>query len=222
MRAGGEMSLESLFAAAVRELRERHVPFAVAGGFASALYRREPRLTMDVDLAIVAASHAKETAVAIVEALGLRAGIVREADLTGGPLFAIKRHNTAPCMIVGRSATKAFEGGVDILLPAIPWAAEAVRRAQVNQVDFGFGRVPVLTIEDVVLSKLYALMTPQPRAKDLDDLQSISQAEHELDTPYLAGQIRRLSIVVPRAAMTFLPEALQQLARDAARHQRKR
>jgi hypothetical protein len=47
-----------------------------------------------------------------------------------------------------------------------------VRRAQANEVDFGFGRVPALTIEDVVLSKLYALMAARLRAKDLDARQS--------------------------------------------------
>ncbi len=214
------MSLERLFRAAVRELRSRHVPFAVAGGLAADLYRREPRLTMDVDLVILAESSGMETATAVIEALGLKGGIVRKADLAGGPLFAIKRRNTAPCMIVGRPEGKADAEGVDILLPAIPWAGEAVRRAQANEVDFGFGRVPALTIEDVVLSKLYALMGARLRAKDLDDLQSIFEAGHDLDTPYLAGQMRRLNVVVPRTAEAFLPETVLQLSRDTARHRR--
>ena len=210
-------TLELRFKAAVHELRKRKVPFAVAGGLAADLYRREPRLTMDVDLVILTESHGKETGVAVIEALGLRAGIARKADLDGGPLFAIKRRNTEPCMIVGRSAAKESAEGVDILLPAIPWVKEAVRRAQANEVDFGFGRIPALTIEDVVLSKLCALMAARMRAKDLDDLQSIFEAGHDVDVPYLAGQMRRLKIIVARAAEPFLPDTIRQLSRDTVR-----
>jgi hypothetical protein len=213
------MSLEQLFEAAVRELRKRNVPFAVAGGLAADLYRREPRLTMDVDLGILTESHGKETGVAVIEALGLRAGIARKADLDGGPLFAVRGRNTEPCMVVGRSASKEFAEGVDILLPAIPWVKDAVRRAQANEVDFGFGGVPVLTIEDVILSKLYALMASRLRAKDLDDLQSIFETGHPLDVPYLAGQMRRLKVTPPRTAEAFLPESIRQLCRDASRKQ---
>lgn len=205
------MSLEQLFKAAVRELRKRNVTFAVAGGLAADLYRREPRLTMNVDLVILTESHGKETGVAVIEALGLRAGIVRKADLAGGPLCAIKRRNTEPCMIVGRSAAKESGEGVDILLPAIPWVKDAVRRAQVNEVDFGFGRIPALTIEDVILAKLCALMASPLRAKDLDDLQSIFESGHDIDVPYLAGQMRRLKVIVPRTAKTFLPGKILQL-----------
>jgi len=56
---------------------------------------------MDVDLVILTESRAMETAVSVVKALGLQAGIMRRADLAGGPLFAIRKRNTEPCMIVG-------------------------------------------------------------------------------------------------------------------------
>ena len=95
-RAG--MSLDELFQAAVRVLRGRNVPFAVAGGFAADLYRREPRLTMDVDFVILTESHGAQAAVSVVEALGLQAGIVRKADLAGGPQFAIRRRSTEACI----------------------------------------------------------------------------------------------------------------------------
>jgi primosomal protein N' (replication factor Y) len=55
-------------------------------------------------LVILTASRGSETAVSVIEALGLRASIARKADLAGGPLFAIRRRNTEPCMIVGRPA----------------------------------------------------------------------------------------------------------------------
>lgn len=209
------MTLERLFRQAVEELRARDVTFAVAGGFAMALYRREPRLTMDIDFAIVAEGEAVEAAVSTLEALGLDAGIARETDFAGGPLFAIRRQSTRPCMVVGRPPDNPSGEGVDILLPSLPWVEPALKRAQVNQVDFGFGTVLVLTLEDAILSKLYALK--QLRAKDLDDLQSIFEAQQETDMPYLAGEMRRIGIAIPSQAEPFLPDWVVGLARDMGR-----
>lgn len=206
------MTLKRLFRSAVRELREREVTFAVAGGFAADLYRREPRLTIDIDLTIFTDSHARDTGIAVVEALGLSAGIVRKADMEGGPPFAIRRRNTAPWMIVGRPEGRPDAEGVDILLPAVPWVRIAVERAQSNLVDFGFGKVPTLTLEDVILSKLHALGMAKLRAKDLDDLQSIFEAGHEFGTAYLAGRIQELGIGIPTKAKPFLPDSLLNIA----------
>jgi hypothetical protein len=215
------MNLEALFRSAVDELRRRSVPFAVAGGFAADLYRDQPRLTMDVDLGILADTGAAEKAVAVIEALGLQAGIVREADLAGGPLFAIRPRRTAPCVVVGRPPGEPSSPGVDILLPSIPWIADAVRRAQANEVDFGFASVPALTLEDVIIAKLYALRAIPMRAKDLDDLQSILAVGHETDLAYLAGQMRRFNIQVPRAAQPFLPDWVLKMGRDIKRLERR-
>jgi len=212
------MSLEALFKDAVGALRKRDVLFAVAGGLAADLYRREPRLTMDVDLVIVSESHDAKTAISVIESLGLQPAVAREADLAGGPLFAIRRGNTKPCMIVGRREGDSSGEGVDILLPALPWVATAVRRAQDNQVDFGFGAVPALTIEDVILSKLFALNAACLRAKDLDDLQSIyDAADDDIDAAYLSGQMRRFNITVPRKAEPFLDDQILKISRDIVR-----
>jgi len=211
------MSLEALFRAAVQELRRRDITFAVAGGLAANLYRHDTRLTVDVDLGILTDTDAVGTAVAAVEALGLEAAIVREADLAGGPMFAIRQQRTAPCVVVGRSSDAPSGPGLDILLPALPWTPEAIRRSQVNDIDFGFGPVPTLTLEDVIVSKLFALRATPPRAKDLDDLQSIFQVEHDTDISYLAGQIRRFEVRVPRAARPFLPDWIIKLARFPGR-----
>jgi hypothetical protein len=212
------MTLEELFRGASEALRARGVPFAVAGGFAMDLYRREPRLTMDVDLVILTGKEGVEVATSVLESLGLRAGVAREADLAGGPLFAIRRKSSKPCMVVGRPPDDPEGEGVDILLPEMPWIEPALHRAQANEVDFGFGAGPALTLEDAILSKLYALN--RLRAKDLDDLQSIFAADQEPDVPYLAGQMRRFGIVVPKQAEPFLPDWLLKLSRDIARSKR--
>lgn len=209
------MKLKALFRNAVAEFRSRDVLFAVAGGFAMDLYRREPRLTMDVDFAVMTKRGDTSVAVQILERLGLHAGLIREADLAGGPMFAIRRKSTPPCMVVGRPEGNSSGEGVDILLPAIPWVKLALERAQANMVDFGFGAVPALTVEDAILSKLHALK--RLRAKDLDDLQSIFEAGQEIDIAYLAGQIHELKIAVPRQAEPFLPDRIVKLCRDAVR-----
>ena len=208
------MSLEILFERAVVELRRREVAFAVAGGMAADLYRKDLRLTMDVDMVIVAGTNERRLAESVLHALGLQSGVIRKADLDGGPLFAIRRKSTAPCMIVGRSNDDADSAGVDILLSVLPWAEHAVRRAQSNLVDFGFGAVPVMTVEDVIISKLYALKAAPIRAKDMDDLQSIFEAGHEIDTVYLAAQIKLLNITLPDAAVAFMPSALLKIIKQ--------
>lgn len=216
------MSLDTLFRNAVKALRGRNIMFAVAGGLAADLYRLEPRLTMDVDLAIVTKSRELKTAKDVLESLGLSPGVAREADLAGGPLFAIRRKSTKPCMVVGRREGAPGGEGVDLLLSAIPWVADATRRAQDNPIDFGFGPVPVLTVEDVIVSKLFALSSARLRAKDLDDLQSIYDADDDIDVAYLASQMRRWKIVVPRQAEPFLDDTILKISRDIVRTGKRR
>lgn len=216
------MSLETLFRDAVHALEERGISYAVAGGIAVSLYRDEPRMTMDVDFVIWAEAGSLKMAMSVLNALGLEVGIARQADFAGGPLFAIRKGNTPACMVVGRAADKSCPWGVDILLPALPWAHDAVDRAQNNRVDFGFGKVPTVTLEDMVLAKLYALRAAVPRPKDMDDLQSIYKASRdELDTVYLSAQMRRFELVVPQAAKPFLPESLLAMSRDTQRQMRR-
>lgn len=211
------MSLKQLFQSAVQELQKRKIQFAVAGGFAADLYRQEPRLTMDVDLVIGADESAASTAADILEAIGLHAGLIRNADLAGGPRFAIKRKSTNLCMVVGRKKDDSSGEGVDILLPEIPWVEQAVTRAQSNLVDFGFGSVPALAVEDVILAKLYALQAATLRAKDLDDIQSIFAAEPPIDLAYISGQMQRLELTLPNQAKPFIPETLLTIDRDNRR-----
>ncbi|MBT3192256.1 MAG: hypothetical protein HN341_06845 [Verrucomicrobia bacterium] len=166
--------------------------------------------------------HALQTAKRIMKNLGLEAGVAREADLAGGPLLAIQRRSTKACMVVGRPKGEPSGVGVDLILPTMPWVTGAVERAQENTVDFGFGLLPVLILEDLVLSKLWALGAAQVRAKDLDDLQSIFDAGHNIDIPFIAEHMHRLNITVPRAAEPFLPDIILKISRDIIRSRRKK
>lgn len=84
------MNLLESFAAVVRALQSREIPFAVAGGFAASLYRDQPRLTQDVALGIHLAGNRLQVAQDILQNLGLKTGVARAADLAGGPLFVIQ------------------------------------------------------------------------------------------------------------------------------------
>ncbi len=216
------MQLKALFKAAVDELKKHDVLFAVAGGLAADLYRGEPRLTMDIDITIFTDSHALQTAKTVLNALGLETGVAREADLVGGPLFAIRRKTTKACMVVGRPEGDQSGAGVDLILPTMPWVPDAVVRAQENTVDFGFGAVPALTLEDLVLSKLWALRAAKIRAKDLDDLQSVLDTNPDIDIAFLSEQMRRFSMTVPRNAEPFLPDIVLKISRDIVRSRRKK
>lgn len=206
------MFLSELFERAVSACRARGIGFAVAGGLAADLYRAEPRTTMDVDLAIVA-DESEQQARQLLERLGFGATVAWKADLAGGSLFAIKAKKTPACVVVGRIQGKAAEGGVDILLPALPWVSAAVERAQFNLIDFGFGPVPVLTLEDLILSKLYALTALPVRPKDMDDLQSIDDVGHRIDAAYVGGKAKEYGIKLPRTVKPFVPERYWELVK---------
>jgi hypothetical protein len=205
------MDLFDLFSKAVNLLQTRNVPFAVSGGFAAGLYRAEPRVTMDVDFGIALEQDAEQIAREILEELGLVPGILRAADLAGGPLFALKNKSTPPVMLVGRLRGDS-SGGIDMMLPSIPGVRLAVERAKGNCADFGFGPIPVLRIEDVLLSKLYALQG-KVRPKDLDDLQSIIESQREYDQEYLRKGIKSHGLKIPSTARELVPEELRVLFR---------
>lgn len=55
------------------------------------------------------------------------------------------------------------------------------------------------------------------RAGDLDDFQSVLAAVKDVDWAYLAGQMQRFKIIIPRGAEPFLPERVLQFSRDVKR-----
>lgn len=96
----------------------------------------------------------------------------------------------------------------DFVLPEMPWFTSALSRAEQNNINFGFGLVTCLTVEDVILSKLFSFKNDQSRFNDLDDLKSIFLAKRPLDLAYLSGQMQRLNLVIPKPIRGMAPEAL--------------
>lgn len=200
------MTLSECLEKTVALLKKAEITFAVGGGLAASLYRYEPRLTGDVDVVIATGGHDVSVAKKMLQSLGFEPKLIRKADFDGGPLFAIKKKNTPVVMVGGRENKNLMGVGVDFLLPVLPWVTDALARGQENQVDFGFGLIPVLTVEDVLLTKLYALQSAHNRPKDLDDIQSIMQAAPELDEWYIRIQIEKLGICLTKPKRLLLPE----------------
>jgi hypothetical protein len=201
------MELKHFFKEVIQRLKNKNLRFAIAGGLVASLYRNQERLTKDLDLLILAPTKTQEVAEKIVKSFDLKPNIIRKADLEGGPHFAVKRKNTEPYMIVGRSKDNT-EIGLDFILPSMPWFEEALNRAETNCVDFGFGPIPSLKVEDVIIAKFYSANNDVTRFKDLDDLQSIFLASHELDFDYLCGQMQRLNLKVPKQIEASVPKVL--------------
>jgi hypothetical protein len=211
------MTLQELLAEAVQLLGREKARYALAGGLAVSIYRPQPRTTNDVDFLILTKTNPEKTASRIIEHAGLKPHVVRKADLEGGPLFAIKRKNTAPYIIVGRKENEPNEPGLDFLLPLIPWFASALSRAEHNRIHFGKLNIPTLTVEDVILSKLYSASNDSKRFEDLGDLKAIFQANHSLDLAYITEQMRAHGFRLPQVIEEFAPDTLRKISKSIKR-----
>ncbi len=178
-------------------LNSMNLQFALAGGLVASLYRDEARTTEGLDFLLYSEVDSEEVAKEIILKVGLTPAIARKADLEGGPKWAIKRKNTAAMIVVGRDQKSKTSIGLDFILPAIPWFEQALKRAQLHKVDFGFGPIPCMTKEDILISKAFAVQSNSSRFKDLDDIQSILNAGHHLDIAYLKDRVTVLKINKP-------------------------
>lgn len=202
------MNLVNFFKLVTKYLFKKKIKFALAGGFVASYYRKSPRATSDLDILIYLEKGAVREAEKIITHFGLKFHHLRKADLEGGPMFAIKKKST-PIFIVAGRADNAI--GLDFLLPTIPWSQKATERAEFNKIDFGFGPIPCLTVEDLIISKIYALNNQSMRYMDLDDLKSIFESQSEINLAYIAGQIKFLKIKTPKETLKFVPKILKSL-----------
>lgn len=214
-------NLAELFSSSCDELTKRNILFAVAGGFAAVLYRAQDRLTADIDIAITSDGNEQVVAKEIFQTLGLSdVRTSRLADLEGGPLFAIKNKSTPLAIMAGRPKENASAQGLDFILPTVPWVPSALVRAEYHKIDWGFGRIPTLTLEDVIISKLYARKANY-RPKDEDDLISIFAMKHNLDTDYLNAMMQSLLLTVPKTIRDKAPTLLVKISKDVEKRLRR-
>lgn len=179
--------------------------YCLAGGHAASLYRIHERLTRDVDFALVAhpVSESRRLAQQTIERLGLKpVAAFIPSDPKG-------RRRNAICFISSQPGPNETKGLIDILLPELPWLAPAVERAQHNRIDLGFAGVPVITPEDLIIAKCYALDNSPDRFQDLDDLKEIFQSLDNFDLDYLRANLAALELSIPRAVRKFVPPGLR-------------
>lgn len=215
------MNLIDFFKRVVKTLQANNADYALAGGLVASVYRENERTTNDLDFLIFSGKKTQRMAFSIIKQFGLEPHVIRKADLEGGPMFAIKRKNTIPYIIAGRAKKGERKIGLDFILPDMPWFEEAIKRAKFNGIDFGFGPVACLTKEDVVIAKLYSLQNDRSRFNDLDDLKSILQANHDIDMPYICGQMQRLKLSVPDSIKDFVPRPILLTSKRVRRELRK-
>ncbi len=207
------MNLSEQLKVVVGLLQSSKVRYALAGGLVASLYRQNARMTADLDFLILSGSSSETEAKKILNACGLEAFEVRKAQLEGGPKHAIKSRSSPVLLIAGRPAEPKAQVGVDFLLPGFPWFESALGRAEGNRIDFGFGPIPCLTAEDIVLSKIYASANRSDRFQDFDDIKEIFAAGRSLDLNYLSDQIRALDLRIAVQLKDSVPEVLWKTSR---------
>ncbi len=215
------MDLIGFFKEVVKALKASGADYALAGGLVASVYRKNERTTNDLDFLIFSGKGTQAVATSMIRSFELEPHIIRKADLEGGPMFAIKRNDTTPYIIAGRAKKDEKKIGLDFILPEMPWFEEAIERAKFNEIDFGFGPLPCLTKEDVIISKLYSLQNDRSRFNDLDDLKSIFQAGLDIDIPYICGQMQKLRLATPDSLKDFAPRPILLTSKRVRRGSRK-
>ena len=177
---------------AVEELAPWTGCWMVCGGVAAAIYRPTPRFTGDIDIALIDAPDLKASQIGerVVAALGyepIAGWIVNRGGKLAGP----------QSLVLGREPPGRDYIGIDFLLPVLPWVPEAVSRAQVNLLDYGFAMVPTITPEDLIIAKLFAYADAPHRLLDLDDLIALASDNITLDKSYLMERISRYALKIP-------------------------
>ena len=102
------MNFQDLFKQVRNQLEKKQIEYALAGGFVASVYRKEPTATQDLDFFVLAKAREDKLATELIESFGLKANVLRKADLEGGPMFAIKSQNTPINMVVGRIVRRLF------------------------------------------------------------------------------------------------------------------
>lgn len=204
--------INARFFEALTLIQEAELEFVLCGGLAASQYRDQPRLTADIDFIVWDEPKSRKSAWNIIKSMGLKPHELRKADLDGGPLFAIEAKSTPVQVFVGRKPEDKRAIGIDFLLSNRLGAAQALTRGQHNLADFGGAKVPMITIEDLIVAKLVAA-----RPKDVDDLLSIFSAQSDLDIPYLSGQLEGLSLTIPIQVQSAMPPVLARFSRKLSR-----
>ncbi len=141
------------------EFARLEIEWVVMGAVAANRYRRDVRLTGDIDLLLGGHGRGLEA----MEEAFRRVGFEVRRGVPNGSIVRM-RHPTL--------------GAVDLVLAETEYQHEAIRRARRERGQAG--DIPILRLEDVLVHKLIA-----GRARDLADIEDILATRPALDEPYV-------------------------------------
>lgn len=194
------LTLTELIELTCNLLSSSSIDFALAGGIVADTYRGEPRATDDVDVLVAIDENNLHRGEEVITILGYNPSIATEAVLSGDTRFRRKASQSKPQMIVGRDPAKPY--GIDLLLMTFPWAQAALVRAQYNLIELpGIGETPALTVEDLIIAKLFAIKNnPARRYKtsDIPDIALMLENNPDIDLNYLSDALTSLELILPK------------------------
>jgi hypothetical protein len=174
------------------ELVKEQFQFAICGGVAASIYRRTPRFTNDLDLAVVVpgaqgADLERNLAIEFLQRLGYKTSL---------GWFPGATHTDARVIFAVIGKTQGFVPSIDLLLPSLAWVRDAVLRAQDNLIDYGFAKLATIKPEDLIISKAYVLSIDPARPDDRRDISEILSNDVIADQDYLQQALKRLQISI--------------------------
>jgi hypothetical protein len=163
-------------------------------GAQAVLARGIPRVTADVDVTVFVEDLKLGRLIDDLLASGFVARV-------GEPLRFAERNRVLPL----------FHASSGMLLDLV-LGAEGLERSflkRVEKIELGGGKVPMLSVEDIVLTKLIA-----GRPKDLEDVRSLLRSTKKVNRGYLDQQTTMLDELLDRGDLSAL---LDRLWREADR-----
>ena len=203
-------------------LREQGILFGLAGGIVADQYRGEPRATEDIDVLVAIGANEAARAAELVQSLGYAPVVVTKAMLEGDVRFRRKSSSSPAQIVVGRDRAKPY--GVDLLLLSLPWAGVALERSQHNLIEVGgVGRVPCLTVEDLIISKLFAIKNSAERRfkkPDIPDIALMLEHNPDVDLNYLSDVMTMLELILPKGVEQEAAPLIARISRKMRRKNR--
>ena len=187
--------LREALSALISLLRAERVSGILIGGVAASLLSR-PRLTRDIDAIVLLGEEHWEKFLSTAARFGFAAR--RPDALT----FARQAH-----VLLLRHEPSEIEA--DVVFAGLPFEEEAIARAV--WVDFEGVRLPLPTIEDLVIMKAVA-----NRPRDLADIEALLDAQRNLDLRRVRRWVREFAAALDR------PSILSDLETALARRRKKR
>ena len=205
------MNTAELLAKAVAALKASDCKFAIAGGFAANLYRRDVRVTEDIDFGIVAPGAALDIAKSIWQQFNISGKVLTRKQVSPAPTLT---PNDRWMMVADRDG----ERRIDFMLSQLDWVTEAVERAQSNVHPVSATTTaPFLTLEDVIVAKAFAVHhagAKQDPYKHMSDIQDIlTHNEADVDLTYLTARLASCKVGLPSGMKQHIPARFHALAK---------